>query len=158
MTLDAGVKKLAEFIHKLKSKAIQETMGVDKGKVRDVKRVRNTVFREHKTLEEALAAGLRCTKCVATKLSTKGCKAYMGKWFEAIMQPVLIQVLIDNNLQYMHIYNGYNRNYINYVIKQQHAFTIVIYVYIYKYMYNYMYVCVYVCICIFVHLYLYNYI
>ena len=88
MTLDAGVKKLAEFIQKLKSKAIQETMGVDKGKVSDVKKVRKTVFPEHKTLEEALAAGLRCTKCVATKLSTKGCKACMGKWFEAIMQPI----------------------------------------------------------------------
>ena len=90
MTLDAGVKKLAEFIMKLKSKAIQETMGVDMGKVRGVKRMRNIVFPEHKTLEEALAAGLRCTKCVATKLSTKGCKACMGKRLEAIMRPMLI--------------------------------------------------------------------
>ena len=103
MTLDAGVKKLPEFIQKLKSKAIQETMGVDKGKVSDVKKVRKTVFPEHKTLEEALAAGLRCTKCVATKLSTKGCKACKGKWFEAIMQPMLIQLLIA--ICIMHIYN-----------------------------------------------------
>ena len=103
MTLDAGVKKLAEFIQKLKSKAIQETMGVDKGKVSDVKKVRKTVFPEHKKLEEALAAGLRCTKCVATTLSTKGCKACMGKWSEAITQPISIQVLIDSNLHYAYL-------------------------------------------------------
>ena len=78
------------LIDVLKSKAINETMDVVMGKVearQERRGVRKTVvFPEHQTLEETLAAGLRFTKCVAAKLSTKGCKACMGKWFEAIMQ------------------------------------------------------------------------
>ena len=69
----------------LKSKAIAQTMDDE---AKDQRKVRNktAVFQEHQTLEEALAAGLLCTKCVATKQSTKGCKACMGKWFEEIRQ------------------------------------------------------------------------
>ena len=33
---------------------------------------------------EALAAGLECKKCIATKKGTKGCRTCMGEWFEHI--------------------------------------------------------------------------
>ena len=104
----------------LKSKAAAQTMDDEAKDQRKVRR-KTAVFQEHQTLEEALAAGLRCTKCVATKQSTKGCKACMGKWFEAIMQPILIQVLIDSNLLHMHIYNNYKHNYIMFLNNNTHV-------------------------------------
>ncbi len=36
------------------------------------------------TLEEALRAGLKCSKCLATQQGTKGCRGCMGEWFEHI--------------------------------------------------------------------------
>ena len=95
LTLDDGVKRLTRFIMKLKQsglklseQAIAETMDDVRVKVKERQekgKVRKTVvFPEHQTLEETLAAGMRCTRCVATKLCTKGCKACMGKWFEEI--------------------------------------------------------------------------
>ncbi len=38
----------------------------------------------HETFESALAAAFLCTKCVATKFGTKGCRACMGEHFEQI--------------------------------------------------------------------------
>ena len=38
------------------------------------------------TLEEALAAAFKCTKCLVTKALTKGCRQCMGEWFEEIRQ------------------------------------------------------------------------
>ena len=40
----------------------------------------------HATLEEALKAGLECSKCLPTKMGTKGCRACMGEHFEDIRQ------------------------------------------------------------------------
>ena len=37
-----------------------------------------------KDLDQALEAGLLCTKCIATKQGTKGCRACMGDFFEEI--------------------------------------------------------------------------
>ena len=36
------------------------------------------------TLEEALDAGLKCSKCLRTKQGAKGCRACMRAWFEHI--------------------------------------------------------------------------
>ena len=36
------------------------------------------------TLEEALEAGQKCKKCIATKRGAKGCRTCMGEWFEHI--------------------------------------------------------------------------
>ena len=38
------------------------------------------------TFEEALAAGLRCTKCKPTKKGIKGCKQCMGHWFKEVRE------------------------------------------------------------------------
>jgi hypothetical protein len=38
----------------------------------------------HETFEIALAAAFLCSKCVATKFGTKGCRACMGEHFEQI--------------------------------------------------------------------------
>ena len=41
---------------------------------------------DHKTLIEALAAGSKCKKCVATSKFTKGCQECMGHWFAQLRQ------------------------------------------------------------------------
>ncbi len=55
------------------------------GSVKDAKPPRplEPVF---ESFEQALAAGLLCTKCVATQAGTKGCRACMGEWFESLRQ------------------------------------------------------------------------
>ena len=41
---------------------------------------------EPESLEAALVAGQACTKFIATKMGTKGCRACTGEWFEHIRQ------------------------------------------------------------------------
>ena len=36
------------------------------------------------TLDEALEAAHKCTKCLPTKMGTKGCAVCMGEWFEKV--------------------------------------------------------------------------
>ena len=63
-----------------KAKAIEEKV------VTKAASKRKHVEPTHKTLEDALKAGQECTKCIATKKGTKGCRACMGEWFEMIRQ------------------------------------------------------------------------
>ena len=65
---------------KAKAKAIEEKVDTKAASKR--KHVEPT----HKTLEDALKAGQECTKFIATKKGTKGCRACMGDWFEMIRQ------------------------------------------------------------------------
>ena len=50
---------------------------------------------EFATLEEALEAGLKCKKCLATTRGTKGCRQCMGKWFEHIRLRVRTKSRVD---------------------------------------------------------------
>ena len=78
----------------INSKVSSETAGIKAKATADIKGKakarREPVYPEFDTLEEALSAALRCTKCQATTMGTKGCKACMGSWFEAIMQAILM--------------------------------------------------------------------
>ena len=38
------------------------------------------------SLEDAMDAANKCSKCLPTKMGTKGCRTCMGKWFEEICQ------------------------------------------------------------------------
>ena len=47
---------------------------------------RKKVEPQFETLEEALEAAQKCTKCLPTRAATKGCRTCMGEWFEEIRQ------------------------------------------------------------------------
>ena len=83
-SVEEYLRKVATFIAKLKQKAQKpqpEAKSAPKAKAKPRAKLK---LAEHKTLEEALQAGLKCTKCVATTKGTKGCRACMGERFEAI--------------------------------------------------------------------------
>jgi hypothetical protein len=63
---------------KAKSKAKAKSDG---GKAAVTKETKEPTF---ETLEDALTAAHKCTKCVVTKQASKGCRACMGEWFEHI--------------------------------------------------------------------------
>ena len=70
-----------EFISKVKNPKLKDK-AVPKAKA-EPKTYKN-VEPTFANLDEALAAGLKCTKCIQTKLGTKGCRACMGDLFEQI--------------------------------------------------------------------------
>ena len=84
-SLQEMLKKLGAFIGKLKSKA-DKAQVAPKAKSAPKAKAKPSAKKvaTHNSLEEALEAGLKCTKCVATTKGTKGCRACMGEWFEHI--------------------------------------------------------------------------
>ncbi len=71
--------KAAGLVPKAKAKA--EAKAEPTAKPEKVYKVAEPIF---DTLEEALEAGKKCTKCLPTKFGTKGCRACMGEHFEQI--------------------------------------------------------------------------
>ena len=82
-SIEESLKKVGTFIAKLKRKAQPQPKAKSAPKAKAKPRAKPKLA-EHETLEEALQAGLRCTKCVATTKGTKGCRACVGEWFEGI--------------------------------------------------------------------------
>ena len=71
-----------EFIDKVKLAKPKAT----KPKAKSVAKVYKNPEPTFATLEEALTAAHKCTKCLPTKALTKGCRQCMGEWFEHIRQ------------------------------------------------------------------------
>lgn len=72
-----------EFIKKVKASA--KAAPVPKAKVKaQPKPAQKKPEPKHKNLEDALTAAQSCSKCVATKKGTKGCRTCMGEFFEQI--------------------------------------------------------------------------
>jgi hypothetical protein len=74
-----------DFINKLKAASIEtKAKATPKAKPEPKGKALKATEPTHETFEHALAAGYACTKCIATKAGTKGCRACMGEWFEEI--------------------------------------------------------------------------
>ena len=88
------VSRANEFIGKLKqarvksseAKAKAEAKAQATAKARARELARKPVEPVFASLEEALVAAQACTKCLPTRLGSKGCRACMGEFFEHIRQ------------------------------------------------------------------------
>ena len=76
----AGLEREAKAKAKAEAKASAKAKAEAKAKARQREQI-EPVFA---SLEEALEAAKHCTKCLATKFGTKGCRACMGEHFEQI--------------------------------------------------------------------------
>ena len=74
-----------EFIDKIKA-AAPKPKAEPKPKAKPEPKPRKIVEPTYDTLEKALEAAKKCSKCLPTKAGTKGCRACMGEWFEEIRQ------------------------------------------------------------------------
>ena len=98
LTIPEAVTRANQFIEKLtearKEKGENEARAEAKAKAKAARKARGKASAaraakecpepEFATLEEALEAGQKCTKCLPTRKGTKGCRGCMGKWFEEI--------------------------------------------------------------------------
>ncbi len=75
-----------EFIEKIKESGAKPKAAPKPKPEKPKASSKSSVEPKFETLEKALEAAHACSKCIATKFGTKGCRACMGELFEEIRQ------------------------------------------------------------------------
>ena len=81
--MDASTAKAESVAAKAKAKAKEKAGSKAKAKASEPKKATEP---QRASLEEALEAANKCSKCRVTKALVKGCRSCMGEWFEEIRQ------------------------------------------------------------------------